>query len=375
MLQAQQAEADDAAEQAVANGALPTIAETPGLANGDGSHISPYTESALPIPPMSQEASQLSSAPHLPSAPADDPATSAPATMTTTEKVDAPKKQTWQAHNLDIDIVSLKLSKHKYLTPSDFLADIAKIEENADKLGDPDRIARIGEMGAHARMHVMNFDPAWEPRFEAYAQRVRDRKAKRQKEKEEAKRAELGGNGGEILAVPASAAGEVAQEADGAQGESMISSSLKRPREGEGSAEAERGDKRPREDDVVMDGSSVPAPPPPATAQEPSQSAITIGTVPTDEAATVPAPRVVHPPFHVPAEELEHLSTNLVLGTATFTVEQLEQLRAMCFDKIWRHRADWDRRECVRNVRTALDDFIVEVEDVNAFNAEQVFSA
>ena len=40
---------------------------------------------------------------------------------------------TWQAHNLDIDLISLKLSKHKYLTPSDFLADIAKIEENAEK--------------------------------------------------------------------------------------------------------------------------------------------------------------------------------------------------------------------------------------------------
>lgn len=289
------------------------------------------------------ESSDLSSL-HIPT----DPAlvSSTEVVPTANAEKDKTAKSTWQAHNLDIDIMSIKLSRHKYLTPSDFLADIGKIEQNADKLGDPDRITKIGEMGAHARMHVLQFDPAWEPRFEAYAERVRQRKAKKQKEKEDAKRLESDeapAAGTEATAAPleavADTAGATATEVD-------TGNSLKRPRES-GEDIDERGEKRPRED-IVMEDASISAP---ITAEE--------------HIATVPPPRPTYPPFVVHSDTLSSLSTTLIHATAAFTVEQLEQLRAACFDKIWRHRADWDRSECMRQVRTVIVGLVEEVGELS----------
>jgi len=239
---------------------------------------------------------------------------------------------TWQAHNLDIDLISLKLSKHKYLTPSDFLADIAKIEENAEKLMDPDRITKIGEMGAHARMHVLNFDPAWEPRFEAYAERVRGRKAKRAEERERKAAALAGVEGGDAVVE----GGEGVQETEG---------SLKRAREdGDGVEGEERGDKRQKED-IVMD-EPVPA-------------------VETISEPTVPPPRPTYPPFILPPSSLSHLKSTLTHATSSFNIEQLEQLRASCFDTIWKYRAEWDRTGCLVEVGKVVDAFVGEVADLN----------
>lgn len=241
---------------------------------------------------------------------------------------------TWQAHNLDIDLISLKLSKHKYLTPSDFLADIAKIEENAEKLMDPDRITKIGEMGAHARMHVLNFDPAWEPRFEAYAERVRGRKAKRAEERERKATA-------------------LAAVAEGGEGQQEGEGSLKRARDEEGVEGEERGDKRQKED-IVMD--------------EPTPA--TIEPIPTDE-PTVPPPRLTYPPFVLPQSSLSSLQSTLTHATSSFNIEQLEQLRASCFDTIWKYRAEWDRTGCSVEVGKVVDAFVGEVADLNGNDEEE----
>jgi len=247
---------------------------------------------------------------------------------------------TWQAHNLDIDLISLKLSKHKYLTPSDFLADIAKIEENAEKLMDPDRITKIGEMGAHARMHVLNFDPAWEPRFEAYAERVRGRKAKRAEERER-KAAALAGRdvaeGGDAVVE----GGEGQQEGEG---------SLKRARDEDGIEGEERGDKRQKED-IVMD--------------EPTQP-----IEPIPEEPTVPPPRPTYPPFTLPQSSLSNLKSTLTHATSSFNIEQLEQLRASCFDTIWKYRAEWDRTGCLVEVGKVVDAFVGEVADLDGNDEE-----
>jgi hypothetical protein len=239
---------------------------------------------------------------------------------------------TWQAHNLDIDLISLKLSKHKYLTPSDFLADIAKIEENAEKLMDPDRITKIGEMGAHARMHVLNFDPAWEPRFEAYAERVRGRKAKRAEERERKAAALVAG-------------------VEGREGQQEGEGSLKRAREdGDGVEGEERGDKRQKED-IVMD--------------EPTPA-----VEPIPDIATVPPPRPTYPPFILPQSSLSNLKSTLTHATSSFNIEQLEQLRASCFDTIWKYRAEWDRTGCLVEVGKVVDAFVGEVTDLNGNDEE-----
>jgi hypothetical protein len=66
----------------------------------------------------------------------------------------------------------------------------------------------------------------------------------------------------------------------------------------------------------------------------------------------------------VDASALSSLSTTLTHATASFSVEQLEQLRAACFDKVWRHRADWDRTECMREVRKVVDGLVDEVREM-----------
>lgn len=241
---------------------------------------------------------------------------------------------TWQAHNLDIDLISLKLSKHKYLTPSDFLADIAKIEENAEKLMDPDRITKIGEMGAHARMHVLNFDPAWEPRFEAYAARVKERKAKRAEKRAAA--APVGPAGSDTAVVQ--------QDGEG---------SLKRARE-DGDEEDERGDKRQKED-IVME---EPTPAAPLTTTETTPTPISA------EVPTIPPPRPSYPAFILPPTQLSNLKSTLTHATSSFNIEQLEQLRASCFDTIWKYRADWDRTSCLAELGRVVDGFVGEVEEL-----------
>jgi len=313
--------------------ALAGEATVNGHANGDSEiQVEPLTGGADPVasgstlPALTETLSSV------------DPISLHDSTSTThpTPTAVANPTPTWQAHNLDIDLISLKLSKHKYLTPSDFLADIAKIEENAEKLMDPDRITKIGEMGAHARMHVLNFDPAWEPRFEAYAERVRGRKAKRAEERERKAAALAGGD-----AV-----------VDGGEGVQETEGSLKRARDEDGVEGEERGDKRQKED-IVMD--------------EPTQP---IESIPTEE-ATVPPPRPTYPPFILPQSNLSNLKSTLTHATSSFNIEQLEQLRANCFDTIWKYRAEWDRTGCLVEVGRVVDAFVGEVGDLNENGEEE----
>ena len=310
---------DTAVDPTISGTTLPALAETMSSADPHGLPLDSIPDSTNPnIPAADQMATGAS----------DPPAPPTPS-------------KTWQAHNLDIDLISLKLSKHKYLTPSDFLADIAKIEENAEKLMDPDRITKIGEMGAHARMHVLNFDPAWEPRFEAYADRVRERKAKRAEEKKKAADAAAG-----VASGPVSSADE--------PGVQVHEDSLKRPREdGDADEGEERGDKRQKED-IVMD--------------EPTPASITpiVDTpAPADvEQPTIPAPRPTYPPFVLPPATLSSLKSTLTHATSSFNVEQLEQLRANCFDTIWKYRAEWDRTTCLSELGRVIDGFVGEVEEM-----------
>lgn len=97
---------------------------------------------------------------------------------------------TWQAHNVDIDIIQRRLIRHKYYTPEDFLADIRKIEENAIKVGDPERQAKVVEMGANARLHISGFDPKWTPEFERYAERMRAKRQRGRKRRNKQRRLE-----------------------------------------------------------------------------------------------------------------------------------------------------------------------------------------
>ncbi|KIR36066.1 ATPase [Cryptococcus deuterogattii MMRL2647] len=251
----------------------------------------------------------------------------------------------WQAHNVDIDTIQRRLIRHKYYTPEDFLADIRKIEENAIKVGDPERQAKVVEMGANARLHISGFDPKWTPEFERYAERMRAKKAARQRKKEQAK--ETAEENEQNLAGSESTnpAAETLGMPDAAD------TTSKRPREEDDGAEVEfQGrEKRLRDDQPgATEEASVDVP-----------GTLISQSFPPNIACDSPQPD--YPPFILPEEDLQSLQAELEIATADLTVDQLEQLRATLFDKLWADRKEWDRSVTVIKMRQRLQEYIKEV--------------
>jgi hypothetical protein len=83
---------------------------------------------------------------------------------------------------------------------------------------------------------------------------------------------------------------------------------------------------------------------------------------PTPMEATPPPP----PPFIVPSDAVDALRTFLVSGTDDLTVDQLEQLRAACFDIVWRGRSEWDRSAVIGELDELARDFVDEVKSLAA---------
>ena len=285
---------------------------------------------------------------------------------------------TWDVHDVDLDTLHRRLLRHKYHTPADFLADVTRIEENASRLGDPDRQAKVAEMAAHARLHVAEFDPKWTPEFERLKVRMRMRKEERARERERAKteKEKVGEKVGEGTQKEPEVVGEVESGLASGEGESANTKRLRDEEEGE-----ERSGKRARDDAMDVDptvdhlstnqsqsdtalapsipGMSTLTPsdpsiilsvPPPRPAQ-PAQSALPARETPS------------YPPFILPAESLASFFADLKHSTSNFSVDQLEQLRAGCYDHLWRRRGEWDRTGVLEECRRWVVEFVNEVQE------------
>ncbi|KAJ9123951.1 hypothetical protein QFC22_000742 [Naganishia vaughanmartiniae] len=77
------------------------------------------------------------------------------------------------------------------------------------------------------------------------------------------------------------------------------------------------------------------------------------------EAPRSPTPEPPAKSFVVP--DLENLRHTLAERTADFTLEELEQLRAMALGMIWKRRSDWDRSELVQELMSATENFVARV--------------
>ena len=67
------------------------------------------------------------------------------------------------------------------------------------------------------------------------------------------------------------------------------------------------------------------------------------------------------PPFHVDETLLAELETSFVDHTGNLSVEQLEQLRALCLGNVWKHRQEWDRDPLVKELFEVVKEFVEEV--------------
>lgn len=294
----------------------------------------------------------------------------------------------WTPHDVDLDTLHRRLHRHKYCTPGDFLEDLAKIEENASRSIDPVTQAKIAEMSSYVRLHVAEFDPKWTPEFERLKERVRTFK-----EEKKRKQQELASE-----AAKASAATDPPPEADGTD-----VNGNKRAREDEGVTDGERDGKRAREDAMDVDPQTTFTPtvtqqsvepnthntpdvtaPVPQYASSSTISAFTAATTQPEsqtagegndnitsftEIPSVPEPRPApppeYPPFIVPQDELNAFEAALKHDTADLSVDELEQLRAGCYDKLWRRRGEWDRSGVIAECMDWMKEFIEEATEYN----------
>ncbi|KAI6041836.1 hypothetical protein EDC04DRAFT_2664386 [Pisolithus marmoratus] len=64
------------------------------------------------------------------------------------------------------------------------------------------------------------------------------------------------------------------------------------------------------------------------------------------------------PDFHVDEALVSTLQYQLTSKTDQFSVEMLEQLRAICLGCVWRHRKEWNRDALVRELLGVLDEYL-----------------
>ncbi|TFY77944.1 hypothetical protein EWM64_g6069 [Hericium alpestre] len=99
--------------------------------------------------------------------------------------------------------------------------------------------------------------------------------------------------------------------------------------------------------------------------EEPSkvsrQSSDIPGEAPSPEEMEVERAETPLPDFHVDDQLLSDLRRKLRDETDGLSVEQLEQLRAMCLGCVWRHRSAWDRDDLLRELSDLIQEFVEEV--------------
>lgn len=69
--------------------------------------------------------------------------------------------------------------------------------------------------------------------------------------------------------------------------------------------------------------------------------------------------------FHASPALLAKLETALTSQTANLDVEQLEALRALCLNLLWKHRGDWDRDTLITNMFDAINAYLREIGELS----------
>ncbi|KAH7093938.1 hypothetical protein BKA62DRAFT_721672 [Auriculariales sp. MPI-PUGE-AT-0066] len=362
-------------------------------------------------------------------APAEPP--KAPASPT------APAKK---LHWVDLERITVSMYNGKYLTPADFLVDLAKIVDNAEmqRHVDHERWTRAQAMYTNAEVMVSDIEAAFVQECLRMAPRQRKRDDEEKRLRREARAAGKSVQAGQAAAAGAQASGtRTSARRNGLEPEvsmtdpSKLERTLKRHRSTDDASvepsgpghEDGRDSKRARfEGDGILElpmlvdqvaGSSsnamlapehsalpsiaptisnggllnplpassfgldaslgvisTPKAESPAPLQDvamsqysqpsPSNALVPVQTAPKDP---TPPPRTPTPlpPFVLDESLARAFDLKITQQTSTLTVEQLEALRAACFDCIWRHRMSWERDAAVREMASIVDEYLHEV--------------
>jgi hypothetical protein len=69
--------------------------------------------------------------------------------------------------------------------------------------------------------------------------------------------------------------------------------------------------------------------------------------------------------FHASPDLVTKLEATLASQTTNLDIEQLEALRALCLNLLWKHRADWDRDPLINAMLDAINDYLREIGEVS----------
>lgn len=74
-----------------------------------------------------------------------------------------------------------------------------------------------------------------------------------------------------------------------------------------------------------------------------------------------------HGDFELSDAGVESLNKFITESTEALSIDELEQLRAACYDIIWRGRKEWDRTEMLTELTELAHEFVLEVEEAKGF--------
>ncbi|KAG9100345.1 hypothetical protein FRC06_004238 [Ceratobasidium sp. 370] len=330
-------------------------------------------------------------------------------------------------HDMDLEKMHYKLYYIGYLTGDEFLNDLGKIVKNAelDAEHDCDRLYKAQSMLNTARLMLHGWEPQFRAECERMALRETERRAERKRvraaEKEAAKvEREKAGNGDGKKAgsssdePPAHSYGtRRATRHNGVQPEVVddpvdIERRLKRQRSEVARASAEPSSADGAADESMLDPDPDRAAKRARTTPNPDGSPVNVvpgadilqplaeivpdieshhdtasatelttesnamdvspedQTLPTPVDSTSIQPQTPPPTFQVDESSLRALEDQLIHSTDILNVEQLEQLRAICLNTVWRHRGDWTRDVMLGELMAVVTDLVQQVQQVGS---------
>lgn len=410
--QAVQAETEPAIPSAGSSNASYTNghSEDHAMANADGN-----AEANVGVEPTS-EADQTMQA--VAAEPADSAAT-ATADATVAAAAQPPKQQPktlfFVFHDISLDKIEMKIYSDKYVGPEPFLADIEKVVENAYADGEEEVINKADQLLNTARIMVdQQCDLSFRQECAKMAAREKDRAKARAEKKQKAKDAKAAAAGNvapeatelsassstlkrpldnsddgettkrqrmdsDMLDATTAANTAINGQSSSAIGRSAIIPESPSPFLGDRSASKALVNGNATSASIALTGrpsfptlsgqsaslsaatrTVQPAAPPGISSSLIGEAILPASAPGTRPASPEPEP---HPPFYVPHEELKQLSAFLEKHTLDLTVDELEQLRAACYDAIWRARRDWDKSNLVKEIYEMANEFVEELED------------
>jgi hypothetical protein len=299
-------------------------------------------------------------------------------------------------------VVNHDLYYDQYLTPAEFLSDVQIIVNNASLDRDPEQVARAGMMLNYATVMI---DQACDHQFRSECDRMAARERERIRQRKGKRREEAAAAAAARALAAEQPAEPVSAVTPAAAFDPLAASTSKRPREGEPGEDEDAPNKRQRSDEESrVNGLSTPEPssaktvafdlPPSEPARSPLLNGTTLAPLVAPVTSLPPAlaispqlepqademevdkpPEPIPDPLpdlDIPEPELQSLVHQLEIRTSSFTVDQLEQLRAILSEIIWQHRSEWDRSAMVEECREQLANFVMEVE---AWQASQALEA